>query len=137
MGPAVNLESMVHKAPRGGLNPNRGFVEPGAFLTNRLRGLPEIEMFKGNSILDQMRAERKSAKPRRDRLRLAYYYRRQALYHMQNPGTGTAIDRKGLYVAGSPQCIGRPVAVDVTAPPLDHAATNTAECQDTIDDTHT
>jgi hypothetical protein len=62
------------KAPRGGLNPNRGFVELGAFRTNRLRRLPEIELFKWNSTSDQIRQENESAKPKRDRMRLAHHY---------------------------------------------------------------
>lgn len=62
------------KAPRGGLNPNRGFVELGAFRTKRLRRLPEIEMFKWNSISDQIRAELESVAPKRDRMRLALHY---------------------------------------------------------------
>ena len=64
------------EAPRGGLNPNRGFVELGAFRTKRLRRLPHIEMFKWNSISDRIRAESKSARPRRDPMRLAFYYQR-------------------------------------------------------------
>ena len=59
---------------RGGLDPNRGFVELGAFRTKRLRRLPEIEMFKWNSISDQILAESESAKLKRDRLRLAHHY---------------------------------------------------------------
>jgi CRP-like cAMP-binding protein len=62
------------KAPRGGLNPNQGFVELGAFRTKRLRRLPQIEMFKWNSILGRIRAETESAKPKRDRMRLAHHY---------------------------------------------------------------
>ena len=62
------------EAPRGGLNPNRGFVELGAFRTKRLRRLPHIEMFKWNSILDQIRVESEWAVPKRDRMRLARYY---------------------------------------------------------------
>ena len=64
----------VPAAPRGGLNPNQGFVELGAFRTNRLRRLPQFEMFKWNSISDQIRAESESARPKRDRMGLAYYY---------------------------------------------------------------
>lgn len=70
----MNLRSDSGKAPRGGPNPNRGFIELGAFLTKRLRRLPEIEMFKWNSISDQMGAESESQKPSRDRMRLAHYY---------------------------------------------------------------
>ncbi len=69
-----NLELAVQKAPRGGLNPNRGFVELGAFRTRRLQRLPKIEMFKWNSISDQIRAESESEAPSRDRMRLAFYY---------------------------------------------------------------
>ena len=36
--------------------------------------MPEIEMFKWNSISDRMRAESESVKPKRDRMRLAIYY---------------------------------------------------------------
>lgn len=61
-------------APRGGRYPNRGFVELGAFRTKRLRRLPRIEMFKWNSILDRIQAESESAKPKRDRMRLARQY---------------------------------------------------------------
>ena len=60
--------------PRGGLNPNRGFVELGAFRTKRLRRLPHVEMFKWNSISDLIRAESESAAPKRDRMRLARKY---------------------------------------------------------------
>ena len=60
--------------PRGGLHPNRGFVESGAFRIKRLRRLPYVEMFKWNSIYDQIRSESESAKPKRDRMRLAYQY---------------------------------------------------------------
>ncbi len=63
--------TQVVTPPRGGLDPNRGFVELGAFRTKRLRRLPEIEMFKWNSISDQIRAESESAIPKRDRMRLA------------------------------------------------------------------
>lgn len=62
------------KAPRGGRYPNRGFVEVGAFRTERLRRLPCIEMFKWNSILDRIRVESESASPKRDRMRLANEY---------------------------------------------------------------
>ena len=66
----------MQKAPRGGLNPNRGFVELGAFRTKRLRRLPRIEMFKWNSVSDQIRAESESERPKRDRMRLAYQYQK-------------------------------------------------------------
>ena len=36
--------------------------------------MPHIEMFKWNSILDQIRTESQSAAPKRDRMRLAFYY---------------------------------------------------------------
>jgi hypothetical protein len=62
------------KAPRGGRYPNRGFVELGAFRTKRLRRLPYIEMFKWNSILDRIRAESESVKPKPDRMRLSHHY---------------------------------------------------------------
>lgn len=62
------------QAPGGGLNPNRGFVEPDAFCTKRLRRFPYVEMFKWNSISDQTRAESQLAVPKRDRMRLAFYY---------------------------------------------------------------
>lgn len=65
---------VCHESPRGGLNPNHGFVELGAFRTKRLRRLPEIEMFKWNSISNRIREEREAAKPKRDRLRLAHHY---------------------------------------------------------------
>ena len=59
------------KAPRGGLNPNRGLVELGAFRTKRLRRLPQIEILKQNSKSDTIRAESEPAKPKRDRMHLA------------------------------------------------------------------
>jgi CRP-like cAMP-binding protein len=62
------------KAPQGGLNPNRGFVEPGAFRTKRFRRLPEIEMFEWNSISSRIRSETESAMPKRDRMSLTRYY---------------------------------------------------------------
>ena len=62
------------KAPRGGLDPNRGFVELGTFRTKRLRRLPHIEIFKWDSILDQTRLESEVRRPRRDRMRLARHY---------------------------------------------------------------
>ena len=70
----VNLVLAVQKAPRGGLDPNRGFVEIGNFRTKRLRRLPHIEMFKWNSILDQTRLESEVRRRRRDRMRLARHY---------------------------------------------------------------
>ena len=62
------------EAPRGGLNPNRGLIELGTFRTKRLRRLPQIEMFKWDSISAGIRRESESAKPKRDRMRLAYKY---------------------------------------------------------------
>lgn len=60
-------------------SPRRSQFEPGirrarAFRTKRLRRFPEIEMFKWNSISNQIRAETESVKPKRDRMRLARYY---------------------------------------------------------------
>lgn len=76
--PQTNLRPRVVwfglEAPRGGLDPNRGFVELGTFRTKRLRRLPHIEMFKWNSILDQTRLESEVRRPRRDRMRLARHY---------------------------------------------------------------
>lgn len=36
--------------------------------------MPQVEMFKRNSISDQLRAKSESATPKRDRMRLAFYY---------------------------------------------------------------
>ena len=36
--------------------------------------MPHVEMFKWNSISDRIQAESESAAPKRDRMRLAYYY---------------------------------------------------------------
>ncbi|QEG38184.1 hypothetical protein UC8_01370 [Roseimaritima ulvae] len=41
---------------------------------DRVDALPHIEMFKWNSISDQSRAASATAKPKRDRMRLAYMY---------------------------------------------------------------
>ncbi len=62
------------KAPQGGLNPNRVVVELDTVRTKSLRRLPHIEMFKWNSILDQVGAESEATAPKRDRMRLARYY---------------------------------------------------------------
>ena len=62
------------KAPRSGLLANKGLVELGAFRTKRLRRFPHIELYKWNSVSDQIQAESKSAKPKRDRMRLALRY---------------------------------------------------------------
>jgi len=70
----VRIVFRFFKAPRGGLNPNRGFIELGAFRTKRLRRLPEIEMFEWNSISDRIREDRDALKPQRDRMRLARLY---------------------------------------------------------------
>ena len=72
--PNRTIRTSIRKVPRGGLDPNQGFVELGAFRTKRLRRLPQIEMFKWNSISEKIRAEIESAKPKRDRMRLAYEY---------------------------------------------------------------
>ncbi len=61
-------------APRVTLYSNQGLVELGAFRTKRLRRLPHVEMFKWNSIVDQIQAESESAAPKPDRMRLALYY---------------------------------------------------------------
>ncbi|WP_417850641.1 hypothetical protein [Thalassoglobus sp.] len=61
--------------PRGGLNPNRGFIELSAFRAKRLRRLPHVEIFKWNSIADQIRVESTAKKPKRDRIRLALKYK--------------------------------------------------------------
>ncbi len=70
----VRIVIRFFEAPRGGLKPNRGFVELGAFRTKRLRRLPEIEMFQWNTISDRIRAESEAAKPKRDFMRLARHY---------------------------------------------------------------
>ena len=69
------------KAPRGGLYPNRGFVELGAFRTKRLRRLPphrnvQVELYfrASSSEFERVRAEFEAEKPKRDRMRLALYY---------------------------------------------------------------
>lgn len=36
--------------------------------------MPHVGIFKWNSVLDQGRKESESAEPKRDRLRLAFYY---------------------------------------------------------------
>ena len=47
-------------APRGGLDPNRGGVDPGTFRTGRLRRSPQVVLFKWNSVSDEIRAESES-----------------------------------------------------------------------------
>ena len=69
------LISTAGAPPRDGLNPNRGFSEPGTFRAKMMRRLPHIEMFKWNSILDQIGADLESAKPKRDRMLLAHSYK--------------------------------------------------------------
>ena len=72
----VNLLGDIkrRRPPRDGRYPKRGSIDPGAFRTKRLRRLPYIEIFKWNSILDRIRAESESARPKRDRMRLAFQY---------------------------------------------------------------
>ena len=84
----------LSKAPRGGLNPNRGFIDLGAVRTKRLRRLPHIEMFKWNSISDQIRAESEAVakKPKRDRMRFARYY--QALLDSKKFESRAALARQ-------------------------------------------
>ena len=36
--------------------------------------MPHVELFQWNSIYEQIRAESESAAPKRDRMRLAFYY---------------------------------------------------------------
>ena len=62
----VNGSFHAQKASRGGRYPNLSYL--------RSRRFPEIELFKWNSILGQIRAESESAKPTRDRMRLAHHY---------------------------------------------------------------
>ena len=49
------------------------FVELGTFRTKSLRRLTHVEIFKWNSISDQIRAERDAEKPKRNRMRLALH----------------------------------------------------------------
>ena len=62
------------KAPRGGLNLNRGFVELGAYALNRLRRTPIIEFYAWNAPPATKKVSDDPGKPGRDPLRLSRYY---------------------------------------------------------------
>jgi hypothetical protein len=87
----VQNSAPVCEAPRGGLNPKRGFVDLGTFRTKRLRRFPHVELFKWNSISDQIRPESESEMPKRDPMRLARYY--QALLDSEKFKTRAEVAR--------------------------------------------
>ena len=62
------------KAPRGGHYTHHGFVELGAFGTNKLRQTREIVFYPWNPVSAIPKPPKASQKPRRDRMRLARYY---------------------------------------------------------------
>ena len=62
------------KAPRGGLNPNRGFVELGAFCINNLRRSPKVEYFPWNPISTIPKPKCEQRKRRSDGMERARYY---------------------------------------------------------------
>lgn len=68
------LDRKEVKAPRGVLNSNRGFVELGSYVVNRLRRKPTIEFFPWNAPQRDQQTGNDSKLPTRDPLRLARYY---------------------------------------------------------------
>ena len=62
------------KAPRGGHHTHRGFVEPGAFGTNKLRQTREIVFYPWNTVSAIPKPSKPPQKQRRDPMRLARYY---------------------------------------------------------------
>lgn len=61
-------------SPRSGLHPNRGFVEPGAFRTKRLRQSPTVEFYPWNSVSRVPKPKLKQKKVRSDGLERARSY---------------------------------------------------------------
>ena len=61
-------------SPRGVLNLNRGFVELGSYVLNRLRRTPIIEFYAWNSPPARKKERNDPGKPGRDPLRLARYF---------------------------------------------------------------
>jgi hypothetical protein len=64
----------AQKAPRGVHYTHRGFVELGAFGTNKLRQTREIVFYPWNPVSAIPEPPKSPQKPRRDRMRLARYY---------------------------------------------------------------
>ena len=62
------------KAPRGVHHTHHGFVELGAFGTNKLRQTREIVFYPWNPVSAIPKPQKAPQKPRRDRMRLARYY---------------------------------------------------------------
>lgn len=62
------------KTPRGVLNSNRGFVELGAFPTNKLRQTSIDEFYPWTRPPATPKGESKAPSQKRDPLRLARYY---------------------------------------------------------------
>jgi hypothetical protein len=62
------------KAPRGVLKSNRGFIELGSYVLNRLRRSPTFEFYPWNSPPSDQKAQIEPRSSGRDPLRIARYY---------------------------------------------------------------